>query len=126
MTAQTKQNIHETITNSIIEAMEAGIDSWQMPWHKTGGGRPINVASGKPYNGINVLALWLAANCAGYASNRWGTYKQWQAKGAQVRKGTKATSIIFYKKITYSQAEDDSVAGSRDDDDDILTTMKRD
>ena len=121
MIAQTKQNIHETITNSIIEAMEAGVDSWQMPWHKTGAGRPINVSSGKPYNGINVLALWLASNCAGYVSNRWGTYKQWQAKGAQVRKGAKATTIVFYKKITYSQAEDDSVAGPRDDDDSFIS-----
>jgi antirestriction protein ArdC len=33
----------------------------------------------------------------GYDSGEWATYKQWGAKGCQVRKGEKASPIVFYK-----------------------------
>ena len=42
-----KLDAHETITNQIIEAMEAGKDGtgWTMPWHNNlASGFPVNVA----------------------------------------------------------------------------------
>src|SRR3546814_6679376 len=64
-----------------------------MPWHHSGADvtRPTNVASGKPYRGINMVSLWAAAYGSGYASGVWGTYRKWQALGAQVRKGEHAS-----------------------------------
>jgi antirestriction protein ArdC len=41
--------------------------------------------------------LWATAIDAEYNSPYWGTYKQWQEKGAQVRKGEKGTMVIFWK-----------------------------
>jgi antirestriction protein ArdC len=81
--------------------MEKGEQAWQMPWHRTGAdiSRPRNVASRNPYHGINVPALWAAASDKGYQSGWWGSYKQWQEVGAQVRKGEKASPIVFWKKI---------------------------
>jgi antirestriction protein ArdC len=40
---------------------------------------------------------WAAAEAKGYDSGEWGTYKQWQEHGAQVRKGEKATTVVFWK-----------------------------
>jgi hypothetical protein len=40
-----------------------------------------------------------AAVDRGYGSNAWATYKQVQAKGAQVRGGQKSTEIVFIKKF---------------------------
>jgi antirestriction protein ArdC len=81
--------------------MEKGERAWQMPWHCTGAdiSRPRNVASRNPYHGINVPALWAAASDKGYQSGWWGSYKQWQEVGGQVRKGEKASPIVFWKKI---------------------------
>src|SRR3984957_3130443 len=70
-----------------------------MPWHTTGkfAFSPINVTSHKPYRGINTLCLWAAAQQKGYERGEWGTYAQWQERGAQVRKGEKSTTVVFWK-----------------------------
>lgn len=98
MTTDTRQNVYTRVTDSIIAAIEAGAGDFKMPWHAQGDlARPFNVSSGKAYRGINTVALWVAAQATGYASPIWGTYKQWQEKGAQVRKGEKASTVVFWK-----------------------------
>ena len=96
----TRADIYQRVTDQIIAALEAGADRWKMPWHTTGmenATRPINAISKKPYRGVNTLALWIAASEQGYPSNEWATYKQWQEKGAQVRKGEKSSTVVFWK-----------------------------
>lgn len=83
-----------------MEAIEKGAGRYQMPWHTSGefSFSPINNAqSKKHYRGINILVLWAAAEKHGYTSGLWATYKQWQELGAQVRRGDKATSVVFWK-----------------------------
>lgn len=48
---------------------------------------PKNALTGKAYNGINVVMLWCEAQLREFPYAVWGTYKQWQEVGAQVRKG---------------------------------------
>jgi antirestriction protein ArdC len=81
--------------------MEQGEAKWQMPWHRSGTDvtRPRNVATRNPYHGINVPALWAAASYKGYQSGWWGSYRQWQQAGGHVRRGEKASPIVFWKKI---------------------------
>jgi antirestriction protein ArdC len=109
MTAQTRADIYTRITAEIVAAIEAGAGEWHMPWHHDGGSiaRPANIASGKPYRGVNTLALWITAEARGYPSGIWGTYRQWQALGAQVRKGERSTAIIFWKRIGAVDDEQD-------------------
>lgn len=95
-------DIHQVITDKLVAAMEAGAGAgrWKMPWVQPGGGiRPVNIASGNFYRGINVLALWIEAQERGYNSNIWGTFKQWKEKGASVRKGEKSAMIVFFKNF---------------------------
>ena len=115
MTAETRADIYSRITAEIVAAIEAGAGERHMPWHHRGGSiaRPANVASSKPYRGINTLALWIAAQSRGYASGIWGTYRQWQALGAQVRKGERSTAIIFWKRI--GAAKDEQEVDHADD-----------
>ena len=92
-------DIHQEITNRIVDAIETAGD-FRLPWIKNTGGsfaRPVNVASKNPYNGVNVVSLWVSALAADYPSNIWGTYRQWQEKDCQVRKGEKSSLVIFYK-----------------------------
>jgi antirestriction protein ArdC len=91
--------IYEDITTRIIQAIETGLDgrNWRMPWHGAGG-RPMNIASGNLYRGMNVLTLWVESQAKGYGHS-WGTFKQWQSIGARVRKGERGTPIVFWKNV---------------------------
>ena len=96
-----KADIYHTITDSIIDAIKAGVGTFTMPWH--GGGaataKPENALTHLEYHGVNVLMLWARAHHAGFSTGYWASYQQWQRLGAQVGKGQKATPIVFYKQI---------------------------
>lgn len=94
-------DVYQTVTDQIIAAIEAGAGKWQMPWHQVGNGleRPANAVTGKAYRGINVLALWASAMSRGYSDGTWATFKQWKARGADVRKGERGTVVAFYKQF---------------------------
>ena len=96
-----RQNVYDRITNEIIAAIESSPGEFRMPWHHDGAttSRPLNVASGKPYRGVNILSLWAAGAGLGFSSGLWGTYRQWSDRGAQVRKGEKGTSVVFWKRL---------------------------
>ena len=117
MTSQsiTRVDIYQAITDQIITAIEAGTGPVQMPWHRSGAGitRPMNVDSGKAYRGINTVALWAAAINGGYGTGLWGTYRQWQDRGAQVRKGEKSSPIIFFKAFDHEDEASEDGKGRR-------------
>ena len=70
MSASPRSDVYARVTDAIVDAIEAGTGTWRMPWHHSGADvtRPTNVASGKPYRGINTVSLWAAAYGGGYAS----------------------------------------------------------
>ena len=104
-------DVHHEITNRIVDAIESA-GEFQLPWlqsNRGGFSRPINVESTKPYNGVNIISLWISALDGDYASNVWGTYRQWQAKGAQVRRGEKSSLVVFYKTVAPQSDKDEPV-----------------
>jgi antirestriction protein ArdC len=102
-------DIQQHITNQIVAAIETGVGEFRLPWRRAGGSiaRPLNVASKKPYRGVNILALWAMAQEKGFSAGVWGTYKQWAAVGAQVRKGEKAAYVAFFKQIDVAHGRDE-------------------
>lgn len=103
-----KFDVHQEITNRIVDALE-NAGEFQLPWiaNKAGSfARPVNVSSRKPYNGVNIVSLWVSAQASQYPSNVWGTYRQWQEAGCQVRKGEKSSLVVFYKTFDVEQVND--------------------
>jgi antirestriction protein ArdC len=98
-TSTEKPDVYRKVTDAIINAIEQGAGNWKMPWHTSGRDAfsPINATSRKPYRGINTVCLWAAAESRGYESGEWATYQQWHERGAQVRKGEKSTTVVFWK-----------------------------
>jgi antirestriction protein ArdC len=94
--------IYQQVTDTIIKQLESGAAPWVKQWQGSSTGSH-NVISGKGYNGINTIILGMAEVAAGYKSGAWATYKQWLTVGAQVKKGTKGTTIIFYSPVTGSK-----------------------
>jgi antirestriction protein ArdC len=105
---QQRADIYTRITAEIATAIENGAGEWRMPWNHDGSSitRPRNVISDKGYRGINVLALWVAARRSRYVNGTWGTYRQWSQLGCQVRKGEKATTVVFWKQMHRHQHTD--------------------
>ncbi|MFZ1102055.1 MAG: zincin-like metallopeptidase domain-containing protein [Hyphomicrobiaceae bacterium] len=107
--SRSRQDIHAEITNKLIKAIEANPGQPVMPWRKSGNPLwlPVNARTGNRYNGINVISLWVAADAASYAHPVWATYRQWQHLDAQVRKGEKASLVVFYKPYDTDPDPDD-------------------
>lgn len=102
----TGSDLHQSLTARIITAIQAGTGPWSLPWRTSGRlHRPTNIATGNRYNGVNVLALWAEAQLQHFSTSTWGTYRQWAAQGCQVRRGEKASTIVFYKPVTRERDE---------------------
>lgn len=93
--AEIKKPFHETVAEKLIEQLKEGTAPWQKPWQpgEPGAFMPTNPTTGKRYKGINAIQLM----SQGHSDQRWMTYKQAAAVGAQVNKGEKGTPIQYWK-----------------------------
>lgn len=114
-TTKTKRDLYAEVTDTIIDALESA-GEWSRPWTSLGldasAPRSIN---GRPYRGMNVMLLWSSAMRNGYTSGVWGTFKSWQAHGAQVRKGEKGTLVVLWKPFDRKPNADEIAAGADPD-----------
>ena len=102
-------SLYERVTNGIVADLERGAAPWLRPW-KNGastGIMPQNAATGRPYSGVNILLLWAARDASGWLTPGFMTFQQALAKGGCVRKGEKGTHIIFTKRFTVKEDDDE-------------------
>ena len=88
-------DIYAAVTDRIIEQMEQGIIPWQKPW--VASGKAVSHATGKPYSLLNQLMLG--------RPGEYLTFKQCQKAGGRVRKGEKASMVVFWKFIGQEDEE---------------------
>ena len=88
---------HQQFADQIVEQIRQGNAPWQKPWKPGEEYLPKNLSSGKEYRGGNSIYLSVAQGAKGFSDNRWGTYKQIQAAGGQVRKGERGTRILSFQ-----------------------------
>jgi antirestriction protein ArdC len=86
-------SVYQIITDRILDKLSSGVAPWRKPWND--GGPPKNLATGRPYRGINYFLLSLAGE-----SPYWLTYRQAQEHGGQVRKGAKGMPVVFWTEWT--------------------------
>ena len=104
--------VYDLIADRIMDKLRGGTVPWRKGWNGGEAGMPRNLISGKRYRGINVLLL----ASQGYDSKYWLTYKQAQGHGGQVRKGQRATPIVFWKRYVKKAdavADGDASTGGR-------------
>jgi antirestriction protein ArdC len=83
--------IYGKVTDKIIAEMEKGKIAWVNPMLRI---RSTNLISGKAYRGLNIFLL------AGWEKPYFMTYKQASVLGAQVKKGSKGNTVIFWQFLT--------------------------
>jgi antirestriction protein ArdC len=97
-------DVYSLVNDRILYALSQGIIPWKRPWT---GSLSTNYDSGKEYRGINILSLGIAEMVQGYSSPYWLTFLQAQKHGGHIKKGEKATYIVFSdKKVREIQKED--------------------
>ncbi len=104
------QELYQSVTNEVIRQLQEGVPPWVRPWRdsklKGIGMIPSNLVSGRLYSGGNILLLWLSASLRGFTSLQYCTYQQVCGMGgAKVRKGEKATHVIFTKHVMRKDEE---------------------
>jgi antirestriction protein ArdC len=96
-----ENKIYQEVTDRIVANLEKGVIPWVKPWH-TENTLDKNIVSQNEYNGINRLILGMS----GFNSNVWGSFKQWDSLGANVKKGEKGTAIVFYKPLSSTKVNE--------------------
>ena len=89
-------NIYEQVTDRIIMQMEQGIIPWRKPW-AAAGQAAISRATGKPYSLLNQMLLG--------KPGEYVTFKECHNAGGYVRKGEKASIVVFWKWIDKEDEE---------------------
>lgn len=106
-----KFNCYAMVTNRIIAMLQDVIDGkskklpWQMPWCG-GSSLAISGATRKPYSFLNQMLLG--------RPGEWYTFKQIQEKNAKIKKGCKASPVVFFKWIEDKSKDPDPETGKRD------------
>jgi len=99
--------VQQEITDRVIASLKTG-KTFKQAFAALKFGMPRSISTGKKYTGSNVITLIMT----GYESAEWGTYNAWMEKGGQVRKGEKATKIVFYAPIFDKDNKDEIVGMS--------------
>lgn len=102
-------------TAEITKLLERGVMPWRMPWdperaRSASPGLPLR-ANGVAYRGANIVLLWAAQMAHGYRARTWMTFRQAQALGAHIRKGARATPVLYYGQSQASASSDEAKSG---------------
>lgn len=96
-------DLYNTVTATVIKQLEDGVPPWVRPWRDERlhgvGMIPTNLVTGRRYSGGNILLLWMNAQAQGYRNLQFCTYQQLNSIGASVKKGERASYVIFTKHI---------------------------
>jgi antirestriction protein ArdC len=86
------QDKYQLITDKLLTLMENGTLPWQKPWF---GNPPRNLIGGNPYQGSNPLLLTVQMLADDHQDPLFVGFHQAKDKGWQLRKGSKASWILF-------------------------------
>lgn len=101
----------KAMVDQLLAFIESNPTAWEAGWYKVGGA-PRNGKTGKNYNGLNALWLYLLAENKGYTDPRWVTYQQAKDLKASVKAGEKSSNVFYwswYDKKTKKSFDEETV-----------------
>ena len=96
------KDTYTLVTDRIITELESGTVPWHKPW--TCAQPAISHTTGKAYSLLNQLLL-------GGRSGEYLTFQQAQKEGGRIKKGEKASMVVFWKWLTI---EDEDTGEKKD------------
>lgn len=89
-------NVYQMVTDRIIAELEKGNIPWEKPWTGVQSGA-ISGTTGKAYSLLNQMILG--------KSGSWFTWNQIQSKGWKIRKGERASFVVFWKNQSIKETD---------------------
>lgn len=108
---ETVEAKRKAMVDQLIAFIESNPTAWEAGWYKVSGA-PRNGKTGKAYNGLNALWLYLLAEHKGYTDSRWVTYQQTKDLKASVKAGEKSSNVFYwswYDKKTKKPFDEETV-----------------
>lgn len=99
--------VYDLVTKRVLDALSKGVVPWRKPWREKQ--LPKNAVSGRTYRGVNLLLLGLSE----FFDHRWLTMRQANELGGEVIRGSKASLIVFWKRWTPQEDDDDETSKQR-------------
>ena len=96
------KDTYTLVTDRIIAELESGTVPWHKPW--TCSQPAISHTTGKAYSLLNQLLL-------GGRGGEYVTFQQAQKEGGRIKKGEKASMVVFWKWLT---VEDEDTGEEKD------------
>ena len=106
-----KFDIYQEITDRIIKKLEEGEIPWQKPWISSGARVDEVTAKRVAFNRVTKRAYSLLNQLMLKKVGEYATFKQWKELGGNIRKGSKAEIVVFYKWNNYKVPTDDGDDG---------------
>jgi len=100
------KEIRQRVVDQVLELMQQGINPWIQPWQNGNSLGNHNCISGHIYTGINIPVLTYSKNDNEFVSNQWITFNQTKKNDGKIIKGSKATKVIFIKKIYFDKKDE--------------------
>ena len=86
----------KAISDKVVKLLESGVKPWARPWiSPKGGGAFKNIFSEGGYSGCNPMICAIDVMIFNYSSPLFVGFNQAKEKGWSVRKGSKATNIMW-------------------------------
>ena len=97
---KTANEIRSELTQAIVNSLSEGRIPWRKPWVSVSGPRTAtNFVTKRPYSGVNTIATLIAEAKNNWPVSYWATFNQFRSIGCRIRKGAKATTIVYWTQF---------------------------
>ncbi len=101
--------IYESVTQTILSALEKGVVPWKKPWH-TVSALPTNAITQKAYRGVTLFLLSIHP----YQDPRWLSFRQVKERGGKVKPGERSSPVVFWKRWQPPSPEEEERESKRE------------
>lgn len=111
------KKLFDSLTADVLEALRKGNPPWRKLWGDLRRPKqqidfaplaiPTNAESGKPYLGVNTLALWNATHKLLLTESRWATAQAWWRLGATVKPDAPFTRIRYFATVDAGEGDEE-------------------
>ena len=97
---QTQTEIRAQIIQELERSLSEGRIVWRKPWVGHEGPRlPTNFVTKTRYSGVNTMLTFAAEARNNWPISYWATFNQFRSIGCHIRKGERATKIIYFTYV---------------------------
>lgn len=119
---ETRNNVYQMVADKIVEQLEKGVIAWCKPWRRVAGasstglfGGAINYCSRKEYSLLNQMLLM--------KEGEWLSFKQIQDLGGRIKKGEKASFVVFFKQLVLEDEKEQETQQENEGQEKVVRTI---